>query len=218
MNWPSDTAFVAFDGEQRIAAGDLRDVARAAKRALDQNKEAAVLIFDGVSSNVVDLDFRGTVDDVLARLPAADKIAQEEIALEEPTPPANRSPGRPKLGVVAREITLLPRHWEWLARQSGGASVAIRKLVDEARRGGEEKRSHPPGTGRRLSLHVGNGRQQAAFRRGGPRPVRTGSLTVQEVDRRLARRRARACRTARGTGIPAQATGITPVDPKTVAR
>jgi uncharacterized protein len=138
MNRPSDTAFVAFDGEQRIAAGDLRDVARAAKRALDQNKEAAVLIFDVVSSNVVDLDFRGTVDDVLARLPAADKIAQEEIALEEPTPPTNRSPGRPKLGVVAREITLLPRHWEWLARQSGGASVAIRKLVDEARRGGEE--------------------------------------------------------------------------------
>ena len=86
MNWPSDTAFVAFDGEQRIAAGDLRDVARAAKRALDQNKEAAVLIFDGVSSNVVDLDFRGTVDEVLARLPAADKIAQEEIAPEEFNP------------------------------------------------------------------------------------------------------------------------------------
>jgi hypothetical protein len=91
---------------------------------------------------VVDLDFRGTVDDVLARLPAADKIAQDEIAdeiaLGEPTPPTSRSPGRPKLGVVAREITLLPRHWEWLARQSGGASVAIRKLVDDARRGGEE--------------------------------------------------------------------------------
>lgn len=139
MNRPSDTAFVAFDGEQRIAAGDLRDVARAAKRVLDLNKEAAVLIFDGVSSNVVELDFRGTLDDVLARLPAADKIAQGEIALEAPTPPTNRSPGRPKLGVVAREITLLPRHWEWLGRQSGGASVAIRKLVDEARRGSEEK-------------------------------------------------------------------------------
>lgn len=143
MNRPSDTTFVAFDGDHRIAAGDLREVARAAKRALDQHKEAAVLIFDGVSSNVVDLDFRGTIDDVLARLPATGKIAQDEIADQfasgEPTPPTSRSPGRPKLGVVAREITLLPRHWEWLARQSGGASVAIRKLVDDARRGGEEK-------------------------------------------------------------------------------
>ena len=148
MNRPSDTAFIAFDGEHRIAAGDLRDVARAAKRALDHRKEAAVLIFDGISSHVVDLDFRGTVDDVLARLPAADKIPQtiaDEIALGEPTPPTSRGPGRPKLGVVAREITLLPRHWEWLARQSGGASVAIRKLVDDARRGGEENGSHPPG-------------------------------------------------------------------------
>ena len=50
-----------------------------------------------------------------------------------------RGPGRPKLGVVAREITLLPRHWEWLAQQAGGASVAIRKLVEEARRTGEDK-------------------------------------------------------------------------------
>ena len=159
MNRPSDTTFVAFDGEQRIAAGDLRDVARAAKRALDQNKEAAVLIFDGVGSNVVDLDFRGTVDDVLARLPAADKMAQEKIAPEEPTPPTSRSPGRPKLGVVAREVTLLPRHWEWLARQSGGASVAIRKLVDEARRGSEEKdriRQAQDATYRFMSAMAGN--------------------------------------------------------------
>ena len=143
MNRPSDTTFVAFDGDHRIAAGDLREVARAAKRALDQRPEASVLIFDGINSNVIDLDFRGTIDDVLARLPAADKMAQDEIADEiapgEPAPPTSRSPGRPKLGVVAREITLLPRHWEWLARQSGGASVAIRKLVDEARRGSEEK-------------------------------------------------------------------------------
>ena len=39
--------------------------------------------------------------------------------------------------MVAREITLLPRHWDWLAQQKGGASVAIRKLVDEARRNNE---------------------------------------------------------------------------------
>src|SRR5216683_1331922 len=45
-----------------------------------------------------------------------------------------RGRGRPKLGVVAREVTLLPRHWEWLGAQPGGASVALRKLVEEARR------------------------------------------------------------------------------------
>ena len=133
MNSPSDPAFIAFDGDRRIAAGNLREVARAAKQTLDGRKEASVLIFDGSSSNAVDLDFRGSVDDVLARLPVADKIADAE-----PGPPASRGPGRPKLGVVAREITLLPRHWEWLAQQPGGASVAIRKLVNDARRGGED--------------------------------------------------------------------------------
>jgi len=38
------------------------------------------------------------------------------------------------LGVVGREVTLLPRHWEWLNAQPGGASVALRKLVEQARR------------------------------------------------------------------------------------
>jgi hypothetical protein len=47
-----------------------------------------------------------------------------------------RAVGRPKLGVTAREVTLLPRHWEWLAAQPGGASVTLRKLVEEARRAG----------------------------------------------------------------------------------
>jgi hypothetical protein len=70
MNSPSDPAFIAFDGDRRIAAGDLREVARAAKQTLERHNEASVLIFDGVSSNAVDLDFRGSVDDVLARLPA----------------------------------------------------------------------------------------------------------------------------------------------------
>jgi hypothetical protein len=59
--------------------------------------------------------------------------------MEDAAPPGPRGPGRPRLGVVAREVTLLPRHWEWLARQSGGASVALRKLVDEARRTGEDR-------------------------------------------------------------------------------
>ncbi|WP_159006818.1 DUF2239 family protein [Bradyrhizobium sp. S69] len=133
MNSPS-TDYIAFEGERRIASGDLQAVARAAKQTLDQRKDASVLIFDGSTSEPVDLDFRGGLEDVLARLPAANGAVPAEPEL-----PPNRGPGRPKLGVVAREVTLLPRHWEWLAQQAGGASVAIRKLVEEARRGGDDK-------------------------------------------------------------------------------
>jgi hypothetical protein len=138
MNPSSDAPYIAFDGDRRIAAGDLREIAGAAKATLDRRADASVLIFDDHTSRPVDLDFRGTVDDVLARLPVADGVARTANDVElESTP--NRGPGRPKLGVVAREITLLPRHWEWLAQQPGGASVAIRKLVEEARRNGEHK-------------------------------------------------------------------------------
>ena len=133
MNSPS-TDYIAFEGERRIASGDLQAVARAAKQTLDQRKDAFVLIFDGSTSEPVELDFRGGLEDVLARLPTPNQTAPTEPEL-----PPNRGPGRPKLGVVAREVTLLPRHWEWLAQQAGGASVAIRKLVEEARRGGDDK-------------------------------------------------------------------------------
>jgi uncharacterized protein len=129
-----DATFLAFWGDRCIAAGDLRAVARAAKQTLDRHQEAAVLVFDG-GSGPVDIDFRGSVDDVLARLP---QIPAESVA-EDAVAPAPRGPGRPKLGVVAREVTLLPRHWEWLAQRPGGASVALRRLVDEARRANKDK-------------------------------------------------------------------------------
>jgi len=134
MTPESDAAYIAFEGDRCIASGDLRDVARAAKETLDRRNDASILVFDGRTSGPIDIDFRGAVEDVLARLPdiAAAPAASDGAAL-----PASRGPGRPKLGVVAREVTLLPRHWEWLAKQSGGASVALRKLVEEARRTGE---------------------------------------------------------------------------------
>jgi hypothetical protein len=153
MNPPLD-AYVAFDGDCRIASGDLRAVASAAKQTLDRHKEASVLIFDGVTSEPVDLDFRGGLEEVLARLPTPD-----DAAAAEPELPPNRGPGRPRLGVVAREVTLLPRHWEWLAQQAGGASVAIRKLVEEARRGGDDKdriRRGQEATYRFMSAMAGN--------------------------------------------------------------
>jgi hypothetical protein len=135
MNPGSDAAYIAFEGDRRIAVGDLHAVARAAKQMLDRRREASIAVFDGRSSAPVELDLRGSLDEVLARLPGVSGAPEANAAAS----PAPRGPGRPKLGVVAREITLLPRHWDWLARQPGGASVAIRKLVEQARRGGDGK-------------------------------------------------------------------------------
>src|SRR5258708_9728902 len=136
MNPASDIPCFAFEGDRCIATGGLREVARAAKQTLDRRKDASVLVFDGMTGGPIDLDFRGTVDDVLTRVP---DMAGAPVTTEDAAVPAPRGPGRPKLGVVAREVTLLPRHWEWLAQQSGGASVALRRLVDEARRANKEK-------------------------------------------------------------------------------
>jgi hypothetical protein len=147
MNPTSEAAYIAFDGDRCIAAGDLREVARSARQALGRQPQASILIFDRQTSALVDVDFRGSVDDVLARIPAAEAPAADEAAAVA----APRGPGRPKLGVVAREITLLPRHWDWLAQQKGGASVVIRRLVDDARRNGED--------GNRIRLA-----QEAAYR------------------------------------------------------
>ena len=126
--------YSAFEGDRRIAAGDLREVARAARRTLDRRDDSSILVFDDTSGAPVEIDFRGTVEEVLARLP--DRSGVDVASDDAPSVP--RGPGRPKLGVVAREVTLLPRHWDWLAQQPGGASVAIRRLVEQARRTGED--------------------------------------------------------------------------------
>jgi hypothetical protein len=126
---------VAFDADRCIASGALRDVARAAKATLERRKDASIVVLDGRTSRPIDIDFRGAIEDVLARLPKTAAVPAAEDSVQA-TP---RGPGRPKLGVVAREITLLPRHWEWLAQQSGGASVAIRKLVEQARRSSDDR-------------------------------------------------------------------------------
>lgn len=123
---------IAFTGNRSLGHGRLAEVAVAAKAELDAHPDAAVLIFDDETSEPVEVDFRGDVKDVLERLAGAMAAAQAEAV------GPRRSPGRPKLGVVAREVTLLPRHWEWLAAQPGGASVTLRKLVDEARKNGSD--------------------------------------------------------------------------------
>jgi len=151
MSW-SNTLCTAFKGSQCIAKGELKDVALAAKRAFDEAASrpspAAVLIFNDTSSEVIELDWRGSPDEFATRL-AAQALAMDATTVnplaaaddESTDTPADapRGPGRPKLGVVPREVTLLPRHWEWLSTQPGGASVALRKLVEVARRSSEVK-------------------------------------------------------------------------------
>jgi len=126
-------ACTAFAGTRRLAGGPVRDVARAVKTHLDAHPETQVLVFDNTSAQPVEFDVRGSIEDVLARLERTAPAASEPADTE--TRP--RGPGRPKLGVIAREVTLLPRHWDWLAAQPGGASVTLRKLVEDARRAAE---------------------------------------------------------------------------------
>jgi uncharacterized protein len=155
MDPGSDAAYIAFEGDRCIASGDLGEVTGAAKRALDHS-ETPVVVFDGRTSAPVELDLRGSLAEVLARLP---DVSDAPAAADDDAPPAPRGPGRPKLGVVAREITLLPRHWDWLAQQPGGASVAIRKLVEQARRSGEDKdriRTAQEAAYRFMSVMAGN--------------------------------------------------------------
>jgi uncharacterized protein len=120
----------AFIGQQRLASGPLAEVALAVMKASRGSAEASILIFDDANGRPLDLDLRGTERDIVARLPQP--APDPETAADGPAEPRGR--GRPKLGVVAREVTLLPRHWEWLGAQPGGASVALRKLVEAARR------------------------------------------------------------------------------------
>ena len=120
-------SYSAFTGSRRIASGSLEDVA-AAVAAASSRSDAPVLVFSDTTGAQVDLDVRGSEEEVRAR--------------HRPPPPPDAPPrgrGRPKLGVVAREVTLLPDQWEWLAAQPGGASVALRKLVLEARKAGSSR-------------------------------------------------------------------------------
>jgi hypothetical protein len=155
MAVPYQTRCIAFEGSRRIAVGELHSVALKTKEVLDRGEVAPVLILDETTSEPIEVDFRGTAQEVFERLTSPRDIASRAAV----TPPASRGPGRPRLGVVAREVTLLPRHWEWLNGQPGGASVALRRLVDEARRvraDGDRKRQAQEATYRFISMMAGN--------------------------------------------------------------
>ena len=112
-----EQTYTAFAGHERVTSGDLEQTLT---RLWEHFRAggAAVLIFEDQTGRQIDFDFRGTLDEVLARA----------------VPGRRRGPGRPKLGVVSREVSLLPRHWEWLEHQRSGISAALRRLVDEARK------------------------------------------------------------------------------------
>jgi hypothetical protein len=150
---PSRT-ITAFQGHRRIAGGPLPDVLPAIEAAWRRDRRAPLLVFDNITSQLVELDLTsGQAHDREALQPqrqgnsagrsakgAAREPQHQAARGEEPQKPSvpvvARGVGRPRLGVMAREVTLLPRHWEWLNRQPGGASVTLRKLVEEARRSG----------------------------------------------------------------------------------
>ncbi len=154
MSAPTPTLrCTAFAGHQRIASGELRHVALKAKQSYDNSLDQPILVFEDVSGKVVELPLE---------LPAADLLRTLNAKSAEDITPAAlpaRGPGRPRLGVVAREITLLPRHWDWLAAQPGGASVTLRRLVEDARKltaGSDRRRVAQEATYRFMHALAGN--------------------------------------------------------------
>src|SRR5262245_42489355 len=139
-----DKTYTAFVDTNLLASGTLDEVLAVLKPRFDDDAGTLFLTFDDQTGRQVDLDLRWTLADVRARYRPV---------------PARVGPGRPKLGVIAREISLVPRHWEWLEQQPNGASGSIRRLVDDARKrnpGEQQARSAIEAAGRFLSAMAGN--------------------------------------------------------------
>lgn len=128
--------YIAFAGSRRVASGSRLEVALRLRAALDRGLRDPVLVFDARTSEPLELDLRGSAQAVTRRMQAT------AVAADAAQAPPRPRPGRPRLGVVAREVTLLPRHWQWLAEQPGGASAMLRRLVEEARRANAGKDAH----------------------------------------------------------------------------
>ncbi|MDT3250288.1 DUF2239 family protein [Serratia sp. root2] len=145
-------ASTAFGDQQLLFSGPLVEVALAVKNELEKGSLRTFLVFDDVTGSVIDLDLRGSDADVVERLScppqqftgryATRRDKSAETVDDESAESKGR--GRPKLGVVAREVTLLPRQWDWLTTRPGSASAILRRLVDEAMRSegaSEQKRA-----------------------------------------------------------------------------
>jgi hypothetical protein len=200
VNSSFPTICTAFSGTRQIATGGLQEVALKAQESLNRDPSASVLIFDDQTSQVIEVDLRGTAESLKQRIAAVEPAPQPANDLVRPDEGA-RKPGRPKLGVVAREVTLLPRHWDWLATQSGGASVALRRLVEEARKtnqGRDRRRLALESVYRFISAMAGNepgfeeatralfaGDQRRFGQLVGPWPIEIGSHAKKLAERAL---------------------------------
>lgn len=162
---PLSTRCSAFSGGRLIAAGPLRHVALAAWHAHHADPALPVLVFEDGNQQLVEIDLGGSMAELVQRLASAadtgvpDPAVADAVEAQQAGPAARRPRGRPRLGVVAREITLLPRHWQWLNAQPGGASVALRKLVEAARRDGggdDRRRQHQEATYRFIHAIAGD--------------------------------------------------------------
>ncbi|MBH1802568.1 DUF2239 family protein [Stenotrophomonas maltophilia] len=133
--------FSCFDGHRLVASGTPEVAALALKQLRAGNVAGPRLVFDNATGRTHDFDTRGSDAELRARVAEAfpSAVDADAVIAPEDAPVAPRGRGRPKLGVVAREVTLLPRHWAWLAEQPGGASVVLRRLVEAASRAGADK-------------------------------------------------------------------------------
>jgi len=121
--------YTAFAGPHLIASGEVETVVMQVKLLIDDGEMRTILVFDDHSGKQIDFNFRGTAEQVSAQLASHPAVVSNRDQRKSPS-----GPGRPKLGVVCREISLLPRHWAWLEEQPNGISAALRRLVDDARK------------------------------------------------------------------------------------
>jgi len=131
--------YTAFCGITCISRGSIETVAVAAKIMVDAGEKSRIAIFDDQTGQTIEIDFRGNPDEVVERLAEHPLLRVESESGQSAVGERRPGPGRPRLGVISREISLLPRHWEWLAKQEGGTSGALRRLVEQARKLGQRK-------------------------------------------------------------------------------
>jgi hypothetical protein len=122
----TSNTYTAFNNTDLFHQGDLSEVVLKIKDHIGKAENTTITVFSDATGKTIDFNFQGTKKDVQKRL---DVFVSESSLTNTIT-----GPGRPKLGVISREISLLPTHWEWLSTQPGGASAILRRLVDEARK------------------------------------------------------------------------------------
>ena len=134
-----ENRFIAFEGETLIADGNQLEVALRLKKqgAEPALRRGEVLIFAGADGRQIDLHLSGSESDIERCYGGATESAAPIVGIGGKAAAAGaekKTRGRPKLGVIGREVTLLPRHWAWLDTQRGGASATLRRLVDAERK------------------------------------------------------------------------------------